>query len=112
MKRSPDANRFLLDNRSQLGAGFPAPRLGREGSEGDSDVIVYAQPITDTCKEVVNGMVLRTVPRDDLVDAHGPWIFSRDALAAAVDAAPEEARIDSIVELCRRAGQRIRVRLS
>ena len=101
-----DANRFLLQN--------PSPRGRGEGREGDREdpVIVYAIPITDTCKEVVDGLVRRTIPRDDLVDAQGPWIFSREALHAALDGVVDQTKIESIVELCRRANLAVRVRLS
>lgn len=101
-----DVNRFELHNSS--------PRRQGEGEEGSPEdpVMVYAIPITDTCKEVVDGVVRRTVPRDELVDACGPWIFSREALAAAIEGVADEVRIESMVELCRRGGLHVRVRLA
>ena len=104
MLKHRKANRFAVHN--------PSPRVLGEGSEkgAGEPAIVYARPITDTCKEVVDGMVRRTVPRDGLVDAQGPWVFNRAALEAVIDAT-DEAEIGNIAELCLRAQLRIRVRL-
>ncbi|HEX9097127.1 MAG TPA: 2-C-methyl-D-erythritol 4-phosphate cytidylyltransferase [Candidatus Dormibacteraeota bacterium] len=70
---------------------------------------VIAAPVTDTCKEVVDGIVRRTIPRDTLVDARGPWTFQRDALTQALDAVGSGARISNLVELCQAARLRVRV---
>lgn len=104
------ANRFALHNPSPRESGIPSTRVPGEGREG-GPVIVYARPITDTCKEVVDGMVRRTVPRDGLVDAQGPWVFDRAALEALIDAVTDESKIGNIAELCFRAQLPIRVRL-
>jgi 2-C-methyl-D-erythritol 4-phosphate cytidylyltransferase len=74
-----------------------------------ADVTVLAAPVTDTCKEVVDGIVRRTIPRDTLVDARGPWTFQRDALMQAVDRVGSGARISNLVELCQAARLRVRV---
>ncbi len=111
MRTHLEANRFVLHNSPHREADLPSPRLRGQGREG-GDVTVYAIPVTDTCKQVVDGVVRRTVPRDDLVDAQGPWVFSREALATAIEGVVDEARIDSIAELCQRARLRIRVRLA
>jgi 2-C-methyl-D-erythritol 4-phosphate cytidylyltransferase len=45
---------------------------------------VVAIPMSDTVKEVVDGRVRRTVPRETLVQVVGPWVFDREALADAL----------------------------
>jgi 2-C-methyl-D-erythritol 4-phosphate cytidylyltransferase len=40
--------------------------------------------MSDTVKEVVDGRVRRTVPRETLVQLIGPWVFDREALANAL----------------------------
>jgi len=40
--------------------------------------------MSDTVKEVVNGRVRRTVPREGLVQVTGPWVFDREALVEAL----------------------------
>jgi 2-C-methyl-D-erythritol 4-phosphate cytidylyltransferase len=78
---------------------------GRVGAE----VTVVGVPVTDTCKEVADGLVRRTIPRDTLVDARGPWIFEREALVQALDRVGTGADISNLIELCRAAGLRVRV---
>jgi 2-C-methyl-D-erythritol 4-phosphate cytidylyltransferase len=69
--------------------------------------------VSDTCKEVVDAMVRRTVPRDSLADARGPWHFSRDALVKAMEqAAHKEHEVSTMVDLCRAAQLRVRILLS
>jgi 2-C-methyl-D-erythritol 4-phosphate cytidylyltransferase len=73
-------------------------------------VSVVGIPVRDTCKEVVDGIVQRTVPREALVDVVGPWIFSRqglDALLSRVQATDE--RIASLVDLVEAGQARVRV---
>jgi len=86
---------------------FPSPSGGGQG--GGYDVSVVALPVTDTCKEVVDGLVRRTIPRDTLVDARGPWIFRRDALMLALDRVGTAAQISNLIELCQAARLRVRV---
>jgi 2-C-methyl-D-erythritol 4-phosphate cytidylyltransferase len=74
-----------------------------------ADVTVIAVPVTDTCKEVVDGLVRRTIPRDTLVDARGPWTFRRDALMLALNRIGAGAEISNLVELCQAARLRVRV---
>jgi 2-C-methyl-D-erythritol 4-phosphate cytidylyltransferase len=74
-----------------------------------ADVTVIAVPVTDTCKEVVDGLVRRTIPRDTLVDARGPWTFRRDALMPALDRIGAGAGISNMIELCQAARLRVRV---
>ena len=75
-------------------------------------MIVLAVPETDTCKEVVDRMVRRTIPRDTLVDARGPWSFPREALMQALDRVGTGAQISSLVELCQAARLRVRIVIS
>jgi 2-C-methyl-D-erythritol 4-phosphate cytidylyltransferase len=79
-----------------------------EGRVG-ADVTVVGGPVTDTCKEVVDGLVLRTIPRHALVDARGPWTFRREALMQALDRVDIGADISNLIELCRAARLRVRV---
>ncbi len=73
-----------------------------------ADATVVAVPITDTCKEVVDGFVRRTIPRDTLVEAGGPWTFRRDALMLALDRVGTGAQVN-LIELCQAARLRVRV---
>ena len=73
-----------------------------------ADITVVAVPVTDTCKEVVDGLVRRTIPRDTLLDARGPWAFRREALMQALDRVATGADISNLIELCRAAGLRVR----
>ena len=86
---------------------FPSPSGGGQG--GGYDVTVIAVPVTDTCKEVVDGLVRRTIPRDILVDARGPWSFQREALMQALDRVGSGAQVSNLVELCQAARLRVRV---
>jgi 2-C-methyl-D-erythritol 4-phosphate cytidylyltransferase len=72
-------------------------------------ISVVAVPVTDTCKEVVDGLVRRTIPRDTLVDARGPWTIGREALMQALDHVGTGADISTLVELCQAARLRVRV---
>ena len=58
---------------------------------------------------IVDGMVRRTIPRDTLVDARGPWTFRRDALMLALDRVGTAAQISNLIELCLAARLRVRV---
>jgi 2-C-methyl-D-erythritol 4-phosphate cytidylyltransferase len=74
-----------------------------------TSVTVLAVPVTDTCKEVADGLVRRTIPRDTLVDARGPWTFQREALRQALDRVETGADVNNLVELCRAARLQVRV---
>ncbi|HSO93949.1 MAG TPA: hypothetical protein VLS53_05705, partial [Candidatus Dormibacteraeota bacterium] len=71
----PEARRFLIGAAS-------APDAMLSMAE---PIVVAAQPVSDTCKEVREGLVLRTVPRENLVILTGPWLVSRQALTEALD---------------------------
>jgi 2-C-methyl-D-erythritol 4-phosphate cytidylyltransferase len=68
--------------------------------------------VTDTCKEVIDGLVRRTIPRDALVDARGLWMFRRETLVRALDRLGTRADIGNLVDLCRAARLRVRVLLA
>lgn len=71
---------------------------------------VVAIPMTDTVKEVVDGRVRRTVPRDTLVLVTGPWLFEREALADALyRVGGKEAQVADVIDLCQVAQLRVRV---
>jgi 2-C-methyl-D-erythritol 4-phosphate cytidylyltransferase len=64
----------------------------------------------DTVKEVVEGMVRRTVTRETLVEVTGPWVFDREALADALTRVAErETQIADMIALCEAAQVRVRV---
>jgi 2-C-methyl-D-erythritol 4-phosphate cytidylyltransferase len=67
-------------------------------------------PVSDTIKEVVDGVVRKTVPRETLVEARGPWLFTREALEDALARAVSgESQITDLVGFCERAKLRVRV---
>jgi 2-C-methyl-D-erythritol 4-phosphate cytidylyltransferase len=71
---------------------------------------VFAIPVNDTCKEVIDGLVRATIPRENLVVATGPWLFDRVALADALDRlGGREAEIQDMTSLCEAARLRVRV---
>ena len=71
---------------------------------------VVTLPMSDTVKEVVNGRVRRTVPRETLVQVAGPWVFDREALIDALSrVAGSEGRITDMIGLCDVAHLRVRV---
>ena len=71
---------------------------------------VFAIPVNDTCKEVVDGLVRKTIPRESLVVATGPWVLDRVALADALDRVDgREAEIHDMTALCEAARLRVRV---
>jgi 2-C-methyl-D-erythritol 4-phosphate cytidylyltransferase len=74
-----------------------------------ADVTVVAVPVTDTCKEVVDGLVRRTIPRDAIVDARGPWTFPREILLKALESVGTGEEINNLIELCQAARLRVRV---
>jgi 2-C-methyl-D-erythritol 4-phosphate cytidylyltransferase len=66
--------------------------------------------VGDTCKVVVDGSVRRTVPRESLVVARGPWVFTRQALADGLAAvAGREGKIPDMIGFCEAAQLRVRV---
>ena len=70
---------------------------------------VVTLPMSDTVKEVVNGRVRRTVPREGLVQVIGPWVFDREALVEALShVAGSEARITDMAGLSDVAQMRVR----
>jgi len=70
---------------------------------------VFTAPMSDTVKEVVDGRVRRTVPREGLVQVTGPWVFDREALVEALShIAGSEARITDMIGLCDVAQMRVR----
>jgi 2-C-methyl-D-erythritol 4-phosphate cytidylyltransferase len=53
------------------------------GVRDGADAAVPALPVADTVKRVRDGVVVETVPRDDLVAVQTPQAFRRDALERA-----------------------------
>jgi 2-C-methyl-D-erythritol 4-phosphate cytidylyltransferase len=56
-----------------------------------AEAVVPALPVTDTIKRVADGVVLGTVPRDDLVAVQTPQGFRRALLTRAHGAAPAQS---------------------
>jgi hypothetical protein len=132
------AKRFVINSQAEfpppharegpgLGDNFPPPLAG-EGpgppahasraeramrafeASGGGAVVVYVVPVGDTCKEVADGLVVRTVPRDSLAIARGPWVFERDALSSALAmVVGRESEIDSLLALCELTRLQVRV---
>lgn len=71
----PEVSRFLIGSGS-----VPDAMLSLAGP-----IVVRGQPVVETCKEVADGLVRRTVPRENLVILTGPWLVSRAALTQALD---------------------------
>jgi 2-C-methyl-D-erythritol 4-phosphate cytidylyltransferase len=70
---------------------------------------VVTLPMSDTVKEVVDGRVRATVPREALVQVTGPWVCAREMLVEALGRiAGNEARITDMIGLCERAQIRVR----
>jgi 2-C-methyl-D-erythritol 4-phosphate cytidylyltransferase len=71
---------------------------------------VVTLPVSDTVKEVVDGKVRRTVPRETLVQVVGPWIFDREALVDAITRVPgSRTPITDMIGFCEAAHVRVRV---
>ena len=74
---------------------------------------VVAVPMSDTVKEVVDGRVRRTVPRETLVQVIGPWLFDREVLADALSrVVGREAQVADMIEFCEAAHVRVKVLLA
>jgi len=71
--------------------------------------VVLAGRVTDTVKQVANGLVLRTVPRDTLIDASGPWEFDRETLITALDTLGSGANPQTLLDIARLAHLRVYV---
>jgi 2-C-methyl-D-erythritol 4-phosphate cytidylyltransferase len=66
--------------------------------------------MSDTVKEVVNGRVRRTVPREALVQVIGPWVFDREALVDAMTRlAGAKTAITDMIGFCEAAHVSVRV---
>jgi 2-C-methyl-D-erythritol 4-phosphate cytidylyltransferase len=73
-------------------------------------VTAYGRAVSDTCKEVVDGLVRRTVPRDALVTLSGPWFFTREALEDGLSRVEGRERdITGLVDFCEAVRLKVRV---
>jgi 2-C-methyl-D-erythritol 4-phosphate cytidylyltransferase len=107
LRDAPVATRVLIysndDPRHQASTNNPPPLA--EGRVG-----VVTIPVSDTVKEVVEGRVRRTVPRETLVQVIGPWVFDREALVDAMPrVAAAETAITDMIGFCEAAHVRVRV---
>ncbi len=109
MEVAPPSRRVLVydANRPLLKAGAVSAALG---ATRDWPVAVVAQAVSDTYKEIAKERVRRTVPRDQLLQLLGPWIFERTALEQALDGSRRRgfADQDELV-LCQKAGLAVRL---
>jgi 2-C-methyl-D-erythritol 4-phosphate cytidylyltransferase len=88
----------------------PQTDIGHPLPLGEGRVGVYAIPMSDTVKEVVDGTVRRTVPRETLVQVIGPWVFDREALVDAMTRlARAETAITDMIGFCEAAHVNVRV---
>lgn len=87
-------------------SGFVASMLQGE------DAVVRAVPVTDTCKQVVDGVVSRTLSRESLVDVRGPWLIGRQRLATALGRVADDADVQSMLDICRLGRVPVRLQIS
>jgi 2-C-methyl-D-erythritol 4-phosphate cytidylyltransferase len=72
---------------------------------GDSQAAAAAVPVTSTYKQVVDGYVRSTLPRDHLFLLHGVMVIDRRRLAEALESDLRSGwGCTDEVSLCRRAG--------
>ena len=115
MAAAPNANRYLILSPPSLagegqGGGLESPSPLWGGSGRGSSVTVYGRPVSDTCKEVVDGLVRRTLPRDSLVTISGPWLFTREVLTDGLArVGVRERDITGLVDFCEAARLKVRV---
>jgi 2-C-methyl-D-erythritol 4-phosphate cytidylyltransferase len=69
-----------------------------EAVRAGADAAVPAVPVVDTLKRVVNGRIVATVPRDDLVSVQTPQAFRASALRAAHGAGESDSDDAALVE--------------
>jgi 2-C-methyl-D-erythritol 4-phosphate cytidylyltransferase len=77
---------------------------------GDYDAAIAAAPVADTIKAVVEGEVVRTMPRKHLWAVQTPQVFRREALERALDV-PDEILSEATDDawLVERLGGRVKV---
>ncbi len=96
-----DANRALVSSSAL--ASMLAESLGHRAAAA-------AVPVKNTYKEILNGRVRRTLPREELFQLQGTWIFDRSALEQALAEARRRRFTDPDERaLCQRS--RISIRL-
>ena len=106
---APAATRYLIHTTPAPLSPLPLPG---EGQGGGYPLSAVAVPVSDTCKEVIDGVIRRTVPRDSLATITGPWIFSDEALTDGLARiAGRERDITELVGLCKAARLKVRVLL-
>jgi 2-C-methyl-D-erythritol 4-phosphate cytidylyltransferase len=105
LRAAAAAQRIVIDTHPtpQTDISHPPP-LTAEGRVG-----VYTIPMSDTVKEVVDGTVRRTVPRETLVQVIGPWVCDREALVDAMTrVVGAETVITDMIGFCEAAKVRVR----
>jgi 2-C-methyl-D-erythritol 4-phosphate cytidylyltransferase len=73
------------------------------------DGAVPGLPVSDTVKRVVDGVVLETLPRDELVAVQTPQAFVASVLRAAFDASDKVLLATDCSSLVEAAGGRVKV---
>jgi 2-C-methyl-D-erythritol 4-phosphate cytidylyltransferase len=76
---------------------------------GEGRVGVLTLSMSDTVKEVVDGKVRRTVPRETVVQVIGPWVFDREALVDVLAAvASAGTPLTDMIGVCEAGHVRVR----
>jgi 2-C-methyl-D-erythritol 4-phosphate cytidylyltransferase len=73
------------------------------------DGVVPVLPLADTVKRVRDGVIVETVPRDELVAAQTPQAFLADALRRAVTGSESLAQFTDCASLVEAQGGRVKV---
>lgn len=77
---------------------------------GEAPVGVPAIAVSDTIKQVRDGVVVRTLARETLAELKAPWIFRREVLEGAIARARASGwRCAGALDLCRSAGIPVRI---
>ena len=74
----------------------------------DSDVVT-GEPVKETVKRLRDGLVVETLPRERMVRAQTPYVFSRDRLLAAYESLPPERDFADVATMALAAGLPLRV---
>lgn len=76
--------------------------------QADCDVVT-GEPVKETVKRLRDGLVVETLPRERMVRAQAPYIFSRERLLMAHESLPPERDFKDVATLALAAGLPLRV---
>lgn len=104
----PAAAVLLLDANRPL--VIPSHLAALLAEVADSPAVLSAAPVRSTCKQVVDGTITSTLPREHLLHARRPAAFQRAALQRALAGATTEGRPGAgDAALCGWAGVPVRI---